>query len=89
MKLFVVAIRDSAAVAFGIPQFCGSRGTALRSFTDACNDPQSAINKHPEDYELYCLGEYDDSSAAFYPLEGGIEMIARAKDLIGQKALPL
>lgn len=67
MKYIVVAVRDRAADVFGQPAFVASIGTALRSFGDeinrkADNNPFAA---HPEDFDLYHLGSFDDSTGEF------------------------
>ena len=32
---------------------------ALRNFNELCNSKDTMINKYPEDYSLYEIGEYD------------------------------
>lgn len=38
-----------------------SNGEATRMFADMANDPNNQIGQHPEDYVLYCVGEFDDA----------------------------
>lgn len=59
MKLFMVCIYDKRAQEFAPPMCQHTLGTAERTFTDLANDPQSPVNKHPEDYELWHVGHYD------------------------------
>lgn len=40
-------------------------GMAVRGFHDAVNDPQIEMAKHPDDYELWKLGTFDDESGLF------------------------
>lgn len=67
MKLFIVVIRDRAADVFGIPNFVPNIGSAVRSFGDEVN--RSAENNplfaHPEDFDLFHIGVYDDETASF------------------------
>lgn len=65
MKLSMFSVRDSASQAFGRPFYAPHAGVALRSFGDECNNPESDFNHHPEDYELFELGVFDDSDASF------------------------
>lgn len=58
MKTYVVY--DSAAEAYGIPFFIRSKGEALRGFAQAAKDPQSQISKHPADFTLFEIGEYNE-----------------------------
>lgn len=60
MVIKVYSIRDTKAEYFGTPFFAQSRGVALRMFSDLVNDSRSAISKHPEDYALFEIGNYDD-----------------------------
>lgn len=62
MRLVVCAIHDSKVGAFAIPFSSRSRGEALRSFSDACQDTNMGFHKHPNDYALYIVGEFDDGS---------------------------
>ena len=36
-------------------------GAAIRAFSDAVNDPQTVLSRHPGDYVLYQVGEFNDS----------------------------
>lgn len=70
MRLAVLAIRDRAANAFDRPMFFTSLGAAIRAFGDEINrkHDNNSMNKHPEDYDLYHLGEYNDEDAQFAQL---------------------
>ena len=67
MILCVCSIKDRAAEAFGRPFFVPSLGVALRSFADEVNrkDAESQIYNHPDDFDLYDLGWFDDSKGMF------------------------
>ena len=66
-KLVIVSVRDRAADAFGRPAFVPSRGVAIRSFGDELNRaaPDNQMHTHPEDFDLYELGEFDEQSGVF------------------------
>lgn len=59
MKLTVCSIHDTKAEAWLNPLFFQSEAQAIRSFSDAVNDPNSEFSKHPEDYNLFVLGLFD------------------------------
>lgn len=63
MQMKVFAIFDSKAEVYTKPFYALSVGEALRSFTDAVNEPASPYNKHPADYTLFAIGVYDDGNA--------------------------
>lgn len=79
MKLAIVSVRDSASELFGRPIFVQAVGQAMRSFADEVNGDQSDVAKHPDDFELFQLGLFDDSSGQFET--SGPQLLARAKDL--------
>lgn len=60
--LKVYAFYDEKSLAFGVPYFAPTDGIALRSFVDLVLDTRSIVNKHPADFRLYCLGDYDERS---------------------------
>lgn len=80
MKMQLVAIKDTAAQAFMQPVFCHATGVALREFADAVNSGDHQFAKHPEDFEMYFLGEFDDSDASF-ALPKSPQLLSRALDL--------
>lgn len=63
----IVAIRDRAADTFSTPMFVPSVGIGIRSFSDEVNRAadNNMLYKHPDDYDLYLLGEYNDDQATF------------------------
>lgn len=58
--LKVCAVRDRAVDSFMQPIFVRAVGQATRSFVDEVNKPDSPMFAHPEDYDLYMIGDYDD-----------------------------
>lgn len=65
MIMQVFTVFDKAVGAHLQPFFCRSKGEALRSFTEAVNDPKNNFNRHSADYTLVYLGTYDDNSGLF------------------------
>lgn len=65
MILKAFCVFDSKVEAYMAPFFMNSRGQALRAFADTAADSSTQIGKHPADFTLFELGEYDDSNASF------------------------
>lgn len=74
MKIKIFTVFDSKVEAFLRPFFMQSKGEALRAFADTVNDKNTQLNRHPEDYTLFELGEYDDSNATFKILDAKISL---------------
>lgn len=86
MILLAFSIRDSASDSFGRPFFVPSVGIAIRTFTDEVNREQENNNLfyHPEDFELYQVGSFDDSNGCILrgTFQGDTpELKARGKDV--------
>ena len=65
MKYKIVAVRDNAIGTFAQPWFVPSIGAAVRAFGDevkreGSNGQSNPLNMHPNDFDLYDLGVYDD-----------------------------
>jgi len=69
MKLNVYSIRDIKAEIYGNPFYMSQDGQALRAFGDLVGDEKTSISKHPEDYQLFKLAEYDDVSGKHIALD--------------------
>jgi len=65
LKIF--AIRDRAIAAYAQPMFLQTTEQAIRLFKDEVNRPatDNPLYQHPEDFELFQLGEYDTNTAQF------------------------
>ena len=62
MIQYVYSIYDSKAEAYLRPFFVPTKGLALRSVGDEVNNPSSNLHKYAQDYTLFEIGEYDDST---------------------------
>lgn len=88
----IFSIRDSKAGIFHQPFFKNSHGEAERDFNALVNtdNPNGMINKYPEDFDLYYLGEYDDVLGTFKSLDTPQHIVkavlVKRDQIIGQNA---
>ena len=82
MKMLVCTIRDRAAEAYGRPFFLPATGVAIRSFQDEVNRdaPDNQVYAHPDDFDLYELGVFDDFDGKF-ALHDDPKLLALGKQL--------
>jgi len=82
MKMLVCTIRDRAAEAYGRPFFLPATGVAIRSFQDEVNRnaPDNQIYAHPDDFDLFELGMFDDFDGSFV-LHEAPKLLALGKQL--------
>lgn len=71
MKLKIVTLRDIKIGAYQQPVYVAAVGAAIRGFEDAINNKEknTDISRHPADFELYLLGEFDDETGKFNLLD--------------------
>lgn len=65
----IFSVLDLKIGAYASPFFMPTVAAAKRAFSGACNDPSTMLYKHPEDFSLYLLGEFDDESGAVTPVQ--------------------
>ncbi len=63
MKHKMFTIHDSKANAYLQPWFLTQAAMAQRAFMDCVNDKKHNFGRHPEDYTLFNIGEFDDQTA--------------------------
>lgn len=81
MRLRAFSIFDRKTLQYHPPFFASTNGGAVRSLGDLVCDPNTQVGRHPNDFVLYCVGEYDDQKGemiAFAPLEHVVDAIALA-----------
>jgi len=80
MRYKVCAIRDRAGDVYSQPMFFNSIGSAVRAFGDEVKRAadNNNLHKHPEDFDLYQVGEFDDNTGEFEPMRP--QMVAVGKD---------
>lgn len=65
MKVKIFSVQDSKAGVFMQPFPAVNELVALRGFADAAKDKVTNVGKHPEDFNLFELGEFDDQEGKF------------------------
>jgi hypothetical protein len=82
VKVYCVSIKDRASENFGNPVFVLAMGQALRSFGDEINRAagDNPYYQHPDDYDMYLIGEFDTSSGRFVAQDP--EMVAIGKNMV-------
>lgn len=61
----VLSVYDCKAQMYSGPIFVVAVGVGVRAFADAVNDNQLEFSKHPTDYILFEIGDWDDNTGEF------------------------
>ena len=86
MKLNAYTIYDVASGIYMRPFFSPADGQAIRGFKDIATDADHEVGKHPEDYTLYRIGTYNDTTGAIAGEElekmaTGLEMVSEDRNI--------
>jgi len=81
MSKVIISVYDVKADVYSPPFFVHTKGEAIRSFADEVQNENSAIGRHPEDYHLFCLGDFIETTGEIRVLEVK-ERIALASDFV-------
>lgn len=84
MKFVMMSTRDSASELFSRPFFVAAVGAGVRGFTDEVNrkDVDNPLNAHPEHFDLYKVGFFDDITGT---VESVIpEHVIAARDVVNK-----
>lgn len=79
MILKCYSVYDRKTLTYMPPFYAPTDGAAIRIAGDAANDPNSNLGRHPNDYVLFFVGEYDDQNGllkACTPLDHVIDIAA-------------
>lgn len=70
MKMKVYSVFDVKSAAYGMPWFAINDATAIRSWSQGVNREhlENAWFTNPEDFSLFCIGEYDDQFGLMVPM---------------------
>lgn len=77
----VFGLRDIKASAFVSYFPAVSRAVAVRLLADSVEAKEGICGKHPEDFQLFQLGEFDDQSGQFKNLNTP-ELVVEASSLL-------
>lgn len=69
MKQLVFSIHDQAAGAYMRPFFVTAVGLAVREFERLANEKEGNVSRWPDQYTLFELGTYEDSTGVLESLE--------------------
>lgn len=70
----VVAVYDAKLNLFKAPYPATTKGEAIRDFGDHARDEKSKLNKHPEDFTLFHVADWDEDSGQYTNLTAPVAL---------------
>jgi hypothetical protein len=74
MLLKIFAIYDSKSEIYNKPFFAPTAGAAIRDFELAINNEDSMLAKYPDDYTLFEVGVYEDTTCEIRAYDAKISL---------------
>lgn len=84
MRQLAFSVRDAQAELFSRPFYFPTRGMAVRNFMDQCQDKDSPMRRHPDDFALYQVGEFDDNAGVFLAMDSP-HLLYQARDSFSEE----
>jgi len=75
MMLRAYCLYDRKSLAYHLPFFCTTDGLAVRMVSDLVADVNSNPGRHPNDFVLFYIGNYDDQKAGMHPISPLVHVI--------------
>lgn len=88
MIINAYTIYDAKSLTYSPPFYAAAHGQACRNVMDACSDPNTSLARHPADYQLFCIGRFDDQRGQLLPLDVR-EHVSDVVALVPQRPAPL
>lgn len=82
---YCYAIRDEKAGVYLSPFFTNGIVDAMRSLSIAANQPESNLNKFPEDFTLYAICKMDEKTGQIIPELNMPELITPVAQIVQPK----
>lgn len=81
--MLLVVINDVKSRHTSAPVAVENRDIAIRDFATLVNSPQSMQHKYPDDFSLFCVGEYNDCNKSITSVSP--ELLVNAVDVLVKK----
>lgn len=87
MKQRLFAVRDGKVEQFFPPMCFQTPGAAQRWFEDLINNDKTELYKHPGDYVLYSIGEFDTDTGILVPTR--VDLVVTGVDVFQAIDIPM
>lgn len=84
-KLKVFTVYDAKVEAYMQPFMLQSQGQAVRSWMDVVNDAKTQFSKHPEDFTLFYIADYDENTGRYENLTAPVPVATALEYHEGRK----
>lgn len=69
MLLNAYTLYDAKALTYSPPFYATAHGAAVRMVMDLASDQNTSVGRHPSDFSLYCVGQWNDAVGCLLPAD--------------------
>lgn len=69
MLLNAYTLYDVKALTYSPPFYAGAHGQAVRMVMEIAHDTNTTVGRHPADFTVYCIGQFNDATGSLLPRE--------------------
>lgn len=69
MIINAYTLYDNKALTYSPPFYCTAHGAAVRMVMDLAGDSNTSVGRHPADFTLFCVGQFNDAVGCLLPFE--------------------
>lgn len=69
MLLNAYTLYDNKALTYSPPFYGPAHGMAVRMVIDLAMDQSTTVGRHPQDFTLYCVGQWNDAVGCMLPAD--------------------
>lgn len=69
MLINAYTLYDAKALTYSPPFYCGAHGQAVRAVMELVQDLNTTVGRHPADFTLYCVGQFNDAVGCLLPAD--------------------
>lgn len=69
MLLNAYSLYDNKALTYSPPFYASAHGGAVRLVMDLASDTNTTVGRHPTDFVLYCVGQFNDATGSLLPYD--------------------
>lgn len=63
------SLYDAKALTYSPPFLASAHGQAVRMVMELAQDANTTVGRHPADFTLYCVGQFNDATGSMLPAD--------------------
>lgn len=88
MIIKLYSVYDACVNTYNLPFSAITDRAAIRTFQNACSDPNSMLSQNSEDFSLYYIGTFNDEDGTYLNAHSPIKVISATQAINAIQSMP-